>query len=110
MNYLYMREKPTNIQIIGIFVGFSRIYLLGILIFKGLTARRLYTSFGVKGLICKQTFFKFILSMFHYLCNTICYDYFHHTFHTLYSYVRMSYKQTFVQIMQTSLCQLSFNP
>jgi hypothetical protein len=29
---------------------FSRIYLLGILIFKGLTARRLYKSFGVKEL------------------------------------------------------------
>jgi hypothetical protein len=36
--------------IIGIFVGFPRICLLGILIFKGLTARRLYMSFGVKGL------------------------------------------------------------
>jgi hypothetical protein len=33
------------------FVGFSRIFLLGILIFKGLTARRLYKSFDVKGLI-----------------------------------------------------------
>jgi hypothetical protein len=32
------------------FVGFSRIFLLGILIFKGLTARRLYKLFGVKGL------------------------------------------------------------
>jgi hypothetical protein len=30
---------------------FSRIFLLGILIFKGLTARRLYKSFGVKGLM-----------------------------------------------------------
>jgi hypothetical protein len=28
-----------------------RYFLLGILIFKGLTARRLYKSFGVKGLI-----------------------------------------------------------
>jgi hypothetical protein len=37
--------------IIGVFVGFSRIYLLGILIFKVLTARRLYKSFGVKGLM-----------------------------------------------------------
>jgi hypothetical protein len=49
-----MREKPTNTpinNIIGVFVGFSRIFLLGILIFKGLTARRLYMSFGVKGLI-----------------------------------------------------------
>jgi hypothetical protein len=35
----------------GVFVGFSRIFLVGILIFKGLTARRLYKSFGVKGLI-----------------------------------------------------------
>jgi hypothetical protein len=33
-----------------VFVGFSHIFLLGILIFKGLTARRLYKSFGVKGL------------------------------------------------------------
>jgi hypothetical protein len=31
-----------------VFVGFSRIILLGILIFQGLTARRLYKSFGVK--------------------------------------------------------------
>jgi hypothetical protein len=29
----------------------THIILLGILIFKGLTARRLYKSFGVKGLI-----------------------------------------------------------
>jgi hypothetical protein len=29
---------------------FSRVFLLGILIFKGLTARRLYKSFGVNGL------------------------------------------------------------
>jgi hypothetical protein len=29
---------------------FSRIFLLGIFIFKGLTARRLYKSFDVKGL------------------------------------------------------------
>jgi hypothetical protein len=35
---------------IDVFVGFSRILLLGILIFKGLTERRLYKSFGVKGL------------------------------------------------------------
>jgi hypothetical protein len=33
-----------------VFVGVSRIFLLGILIFKGLTARRLYKSFVVKGL------------------------------------------------------------
>jgi hypothetical protein len=46
-----MREKPTNaIIIIGVFAGFSRIFLLEILIFKGLTARRLYKSFGLKGL------------------------------------------------------------
>jgi hypothetical protein len=35
---------------IGVFVGFSRIFLLGILIFKGLTARPLCKLFGVKGL------------------------------------------------------------
>jgi hypothetical protein len=36
----------------GVFVGFSRIFLLGILILKGFTARRLYKSFGVKLLKC----------------------------------------------------------
>jgi hypothetical protein len=35
---------------IGVFVGFSRMFLLGILIFKGLTALRLYKLLGVKGL------------------------------------------------------------
>jgi amino acid transporter len=34
-----------------VFVGFLRIFLLGILIFKRLTARRLYNLFGVKGLV-----------------------------------------------------------
>jgi hypothetical protein len=33
-----------------LFVAFSRIFLLVILIFKRITARRLYKSFGVKGL------------------------------------------------------------
>jgi hypothetical protein len=33
-----------------VFVGFSRIFLMEILIFKGLTARRLYKSLGFKGL------------------------------------------------------------
>jgi hypothetical protein len=37
-----------------VFVGFSRIFLLGILIFKGFTARRLDKSFGVKGLKTSQ--------------------------------------------------------
>jgi hypothetical protein len=37
--------------IIGVFVGFSSIFLLEILIFKCLSALRLYMSFGVKGLI-----------------------------------------------------------
>jgi hypothetical protein len=36
---------------IGVFVDFSRIFLLGILIFKGLTVLRLCKSFGVKGLM-----------------------------------------------------------
>jgi hypothetical protein len=36
---------------IGVFVGFSCIFLLGILIFKGLNTRRLCKSFGVKGLM-----------------------------------------------------------
>jgi hypothetical protein len=41
---------------VGVFVGFSRILLLGILIFKGLTARRLYKSFGVKEFKSPETF------------------------------------------------------
>jgi hypothetical protein len=36
------------------FVGFSRVFLLVISIFKGLTARHLYKSFGVKGLIFQK--------------------------------------------------------
>jgi hypothetical protein len=40
----------------GVFVGFSRIFLLGILIFKGLTVRRLYKSFGFKGLVNVKVF------------------------------------------------------
>jgi hypothetical protein len=39
-----VRTRTTSLE----FVGFSRIFLLGILIFKGLTSRRLYKSFGVK--------------------------------------------------------------
>jgi hypothetical protein len=39
---------------IGVFVGFSRIFLLGVLIFKGLSARRFYKSFGFKGLVTEQ--------------------------------------------------------
>jgi hypothetical protein len=53
-----------------VFVGFSCIYLLGVLIFKGLTARCLYKSFGIKWLefICfhqiqqKLAFLKGVLS------------------------------------------------
>jgi hypothetical protein len=46
-------------ELIGVFVGFSGICLLGILIFKGLTARRLYKLFGVKGLKKDQLCFTF---------------------------------------------------
>jgi hypothetical protein len=35
----------------GVFVEFSRIFLLEILIFKRLTARHFYKLFGVKGLV-----------------------------------------------------------
>jgi hypothetical protein len=35
----------------GVFVGFSRIFLMGILIVKGLIARHLYKSFVVKKLM-----------------------------------------------------------
>jgi hypothetical protein len=44
---------------IGVFVGFSRIFLLGILIFKGFTARRVYKSFSIKGLSRNKMFFPF---------------------------------------------------
>jgi hypothetical protein len=43
-----------------VFVGFSRIFLLGILIFKGLTAQRLYKSFGVKELTYNAEFYHII--------------------------------------------------
>jgi hypothetical protein len=43
----------------GIFVGFLRIFLLEFLIYKGLTARRLYKSFGVKGIMQEDTFMHF---------------------------------------------------
>jgi hypothetical protein len=42
-----IRNQETEI-IIGVFVGFSLIFLLVILIFKELTGRRLYKSFCVK--------------------------------------------------------------
>jgi hypothetical protein len=53
-----MREKPINAENfhsvyslgIGGFFGFSHLFLLEILIFKGRTARRHYKLFGVKGL------------------------------------------------------------
>jgi hypothetical protein len=40
----------------GVFVGFSRVFLLGILIFRGLTAPGLYKSFGLKGLVALAHF------------------------------------------------------
>jgi hypothetical protein len=42
---------------VHVFVGFSCIFLLRILIIKGLTARRLYKSFGVKGLNQRDSLF-----------------------------------------------------
>jgi hypothetical protein len=46
------------------FVGFSHIFLLGILIFKGITARCLYKSFGVKGLdLCIRNVMFFIVQI-----------------------------------------------
>jgi hypothetical protein len=41
---------------IGVFFGFSCVCLLGILIFKGLTAQHLYKSFRVKGLNNKHVY------------------------------------------------------
>jgi hypothetical protein len=46
-----------------VFVGFSCIFLMGILILKGVTAQRLYKSFGVKGLIL------IVLNILSYLVN-----------------------------------------
>jgi hypothetical protein len=42
--------RVVSSDVVRVFVGFSRIFLLGILIFKRLNARRVYKSFGVKGL------------------------------------------------------------
>jgi hypothetical protein len=44
------RQNIVNGRVVSSDVGFSRILLLGILICKGLIARRLYESFSVKGL------------------------------------------------------------
>jgi hypothetical protein len=56
---------------IGVFVGFSRIFLLGILIFKELTARRLYKSFGGKGLIKHNNLFVYTWKMQHQKKNYV---------------------------------------
>jgi hypothetical protein len=50
ISYMFRHYIAILRERIGVFVGFSRIFLLEILIFKGLTARRLYKSLGVKGL------------------------------------------------------------
>jgi hypothetical protein len=50
---------------------FSRIYLLRILIFKGVTAPRLYKSFGVKGLIHYQNS-AFVDLSYIYICVCVC--------------------------------------
>jgi hypothetical protein len=49
---------------IGVFVGFSHMFLLGILMFKGLTARHLYKSFGVKGLRSSTSSYIFFLVLY----------------------------------------------
>jgi hypothetical protein len=52
-----------------VFVGFSRIFLLGILIFKVLTARRLYKSFGVKWVIKRNKYIcLFQITYFYNIC------------------------------------------
>jgi hypothetical protein len=55
-----------------VFVGFSRIFLLGILIFKELTARRRYKSFGIKGLMHISIKNRSFLSDNVYLVNFRC--------------------------------------
>jgi hypothetical protein len=48
MSYIYgAPSKARN----PVYTVYMRIFLLDILIFQGLTALRLYKSFGVKGLI-----------------------------------------------------------
>jgi hypothetical protein len=42
--------RVVSSDVVLVFIGFSRIFLLWIIIFKGLTARRLYKSLGVKAL------------------------------------------------------------
>jgi hypothetical protein len=54
-----------------VFVGFSRIFLLGTFIFKGLTAQRLYKSFGVKGL--KQSMYAIDISNAVYAPSAVLY-------------------------------------
>jgi hypothetical protein len=54
--WAYTDYDPSSV---ASYRGIPRIILLGILIFKGLTVRRLYKSFGVKGL--KQHSIHFIL-------------------------------------------------
>jgi hypothetical protein len=51
--------------------GYSRIFLLEILIFKGLTAPRLYKSFGVKGLNVTRRLF---LGVIHLLYKKNVYE------------------------------------
>jgi hypothetical protein len=54
-------------------------FLLGILIFKGLTARRLYKSFGVKGLhvtflktsVIVKIVLKYTIKLFCSFCNSL---------------------------------------
>jgi hypothetical protein len=54
-------------------------FLLGILIFKGLSARRPYKSFGVKGLIfkyifiCIRQFFDIVMFVARYIQNNWVY-------------------------------------
>jgi hypothetical protein len=50
----------------GVFVGFSNIFLLGILIFKELTAQRLCNLYGVKGLI-RQAFTALFVLVYIYI-------------------------------------------
>jgi hypothetical protein len=52
-----------------VFVSFSRILLLMILIFKGFTARRLYKSFDVKGLILSIRVLPSVCAILSYMLN-----------------------------------------
>jgi hypothetical protein len=60
INWTQRDEHAQSESIIVAFVGFPRIFVVGILNFKGLTAIRHYKSFGVKWLSCVWRYILYI--------------------------------------------------